>query len=180
MTARKTPDDLAATLSQLPQPDIEAVWLGAMLTARFADDDQAHSARRIFAALEDMRASTLDGKMIVLGPEAEPGTARARAVAHCLDTHALRHALIHELKLSISYTDGKKRATKRIVWPLAVEDYGPQGAMLGWCERREDFRNFRFDRITELAIIQQRFEAPRNVMLAVHEALLKMDAIFSQ
>ncbi len=88
---------------------METVWLGAVLMARFTDDDHTETARLLLATLEDIRASTLDGEMIVLGPEAESGTAQAHAVAHCLDTHALRHALIHELKLSISYTGGKKR-----------------------------------------------------------------------
>ena len=91
--------------------------------------------------------------------------------AHRLDIRALRQALIHEWKLSIAYTDAKGRATKRIVWPLDVQDHGPNGAMLAFCEKRQDFRNFRFDRITELAIVQQKLNAPRRVTLAFYTAL---------
>ena len=43
--------------------------------------------------------------------------------------------------------------------------------MLAFCEKRQDFRNFRFDRITELAIVQQKLNAPRRVMLAFYTAL---------
>jgi predicted DNA-binding transcriptional regulator YafY len=108
---------------------------------------------------------------MVLDLEASDNETTSQALAHHLDIHALRQALIHEMKLRIAYIDAKGRATKRIVWPLDVQDYGPSGAMFAWCEKREDFRNFRFDRITELAIIQQRFEAPRCVMIAFYEAL---------
>jgi predicted DNA-binding transcriptional regulator YafY len=75
------------------------------------------------------------------------------------------------LKLRVAYIDAKGCATERTVWPLDVEDYGPNGSMLAYCEKREDVRNFRFDRITELAIIHERLETPRNVMLAFYEAL---------
>jgi hypothetical protein len=40
--------------------------------------------------------------------------------------------------------------------------------MLAFYEKRQDFRNFRFDRITELAIVQQKLNAPRRVMLAFY------------
>jgi predicted DNA-binding transcriptional regulator YafY len=170
---------LIAALSQLPPEMMETVWLGALLTARLVDDAHAKAARAIIAALEHIRASTIDSYIVVITPD-DGNKSGKKTLAHQLDIHALREALIQERKLGIAYTDAKGRATQRTVWPLAVEDYGPQGAMLCWCERREDFRNFRFDRITKLAIIQQRFEAPRNVMLAFREALLTMDDIFSQ
>jgi predicted DNA-binding transcriptional regulator YafY len=142
-----------------------------LLSARLANDDSRVAARRTVAALEGIRASTVDDEVKVIDIEASYNTARSQALAHHLDIHALRHALIHELKLGIAYIDAKGRATKRIVWPLDVEDFGPNGAMLAWCEKREDFRNFRFDRIIELAIIQERFEAPKSVMLAFYDAL---------
>ena len=43
--------------------------------------------------------------------------------------------------------------------------------MLAWCEKRQDFRHFRFDRITELAIMEQKLNAPRGVMLIFYQAL---------
>jgi predicted DNA-binding transcriptional regulator YafY len=164
-------DNLRATLSRLSQTEMETIWLGALLTARLADGENTEAARRVVASLEGIRASTIDGKVMVLDLEASDNQTTSHALAHHLDIHALRHALVHELKLRIAYIDAKGKATKRTVWPLAVEDYGPNGAMFAWCEKREDFRNFRFDRIIELTIIHQRFETPRSVMLAFYEAL---------
>ena len=164
-------DNLAATLGQLLPQEMEAIWLGALITARLASGENAKAARGTITALEAIRASTVESTVIVFDIEAGEATNTSQALAHHLDIHAMRQALIHELKLGIEYIDGKGRATKRIIWPLDAEDYGPNGAMLAWCEKREDFRNFRFDRITELAIIQQRFNAPRNVILAFYVSL---------
>jgi predicted DNA-binding transcriptional regulator YafY len=164
-------DNLKATLSRLSQNEMEAIWVGALLTVRFAENEKAEGARRIVVALEGIRVSTVDDEVKVIDIEASYNTATSQALAHHLDIHTLRQALIHELKLGIAYIDAKGRATKRTVWPLDVQDYGPNGAMLAYCEKRGDFRNFRFDRITELAIIHERFETPRRVMIALYEAL---------
>jgi predicted DNA-binding transcriptional regulator YafY len=161
---------LIAALSQLPSEMMETVWLGALLTARLVDDAHAKAARAIIAALEHIRASTIDSDVVVITPD-DGNKSGKKTLAHRLDIHALREALIHEWKLGIAYTDAKGRATKRIVWPLDIEDYRPNGAMLAFCEKRQDFRSFRFDRITELAIVQQKLNAPRRVMLAFYTAL---------
>jgi predicted DNA-binding transcriptional regulator YafY len=159
-----------AALSQLPPEMMETVWLGALLTARLVDDAHAKAARAIIAALEHIRASTIDSDVVMITPD-DGNKSGKKTLAHRLDIHALREALIHEWKLGIAYTDAKGRATQRTVWPLDVGDYGPNGAMLAFCEKRQDFRNFRFDRITELAIVQQKLNAPRRVMLAFYTAL---------
>lgn len=170
---RKVPtadQNLIAVLVHLPPEIMETVWLGALLTARLADDDDAKTARAIIAALEHIRTSTIDSDVVVITPDDGKPTG-GKTVAHRLDIHALREALIHEWKLGIAYTDAKGRATMRTVWPLDIQDYGPNGAMLCWCEKRQDFRNFRFDRITELAIVHEKLNAPRRVMLALYRAI---------
>jgi predicted DNA-binding transcriptional regulator YafY len=169
MAARN--DDVTATLSRLLPREMEAVWLGALLTARFADAENAKAARRITKALEAIRATTIDGTVINLEAGAGSKVSPDTSLAHRVDIHALRQALVNELKLKIEYIDAKGRTTKRVVWPLDVQDFGPNGAILAWCEKRGDFRNFRFDRIGELRIIQKRFDTPRTVMLAFYEAL---------
>lgn len=66
----------------------------------------------------------------------------------------------------------QKLPTKRPVWPLDVQDFSPTGAMLTCCEKRQKFRNFRFDRITELALIQEKLEAPRSVRVALYSVVI--------
>jgi predicted DNA-binding transcriptional regulator YafY len=123
-------DDLNKTLGQLLPREMNAVWLGALLTERLADQENAIAAQNTIAALEAIRDNTIDGTGLEVETAATADLASGKAIAHHLDVHALRQALIHELKLCISYFDAKGRSTTRTVWPLNVEDYGPNGAML--------------------------------------------------
>jgi predicted DNA-binding transcriptional regulator YafY len=166
---------LLAALGQLQPGTLEAIWLGALLTIRLSDGPPVESAHAINAAFVHLRLSTIELEAVHSTIHAS-GKTDQQALAHRLDVHALRHALIHELKLRIGYVDAKGRATQRTVWPIDIEDYGPNGAMLAWCEKRQDFRNFRFDRVTRLAVLPERTDAPRQVMRALFAALLADEA----
>lgn len=162
--------ELAVVLAVLPEPTLHSIWLGALLTVRLGDGALAEEAQSVLAALERLRAETLDGEVATY----EPRPARhdeVNAPAMMFDAGALQHALEHELKLTIGYVDAKGRETRRTVWPLDVEEYGPNGAMLCWCEQRQDFRNFRFDRVTALAIVRRKSDAPRSVIAALYLAV---------
>jgi predicted DNA-binding transcriptional regulator YafY len=166
--------ELTAALARLPQTTLDAIWLGALLTVRLGDGALAAEAQEMLAALERLRVDTIDAEVITYQPEPAHGAA-ANAVGPMLDVAALRHALKHELKLKIGYTDAKDRETRRTVWPLDVEDYGPNRAMLCWCEKRGDFRDVRVDRVTSLAVLPARTDAPRGVFRAPFRATLPVD-----
>jgi predicted DNA-binding transcriptional regulator YafY len=59
----------------------------------------------------------------------------------------LRAAIRGQLPLERAYTDGERRLTKRILWPLQIGFMDSARVLVAWCERREDFRFFRTDRI---------------------------------
>jgi predicted DNA-binding transcriptional regulator YafY len=158
----KTHTETALFLDQLPQATAESIWLGALLMLHFSDGEVANEARYLLDALEAIRARTLEAS-------AKPtnfGNTSAKAVAASTDAESLRQALIHEFKLKILYMDKSGRATERVVWPLDTEHYGPKGAMLCWCEKRQDFRHFRFDRVQQLVVLPEKTSAPRKVMAA--------------
>ncbi len=156
----KSHTDYAAVLDQLPQAAAESIWLGALLTVHFSGGEVAKEARRLLNSLEAIRARTLDASANPAGF----GNASAKKMATSSDAESLRQALIHQLKLKILYRDKSGRATERVVWPLTTEPYGPNGAMLCWCEKRQDFRHFRFDRVQQLVVLPEKTGAPRSVM----------------
>ena len=51
--------------------------------------------------------------------------------------------------------------TARAVRPLALFFYGPVWLLAAWCELRQDFRSFRLDRMSELAVLDERFGPER-------------------
>jgi predicted DNA-binding transcriptional regulator YafY len=64
------------------------------------------------------------------------------------------------LRLELAYIDGKRRSTKRIVWPLQLGFMDSARVLLAWCELREDFRFFRTDRI-QTVVAKERYSGRR-------------------
>jgi predicted DNA-binding transcriptional regulator YafY len=156
----KTHTDYAAIMDQLPLAAVESVWLGALLTVHFSGGEVANEARRLLEGLEAIRTRTLEAS----ARPASLGNASAKSLEASSEAASLRQALTHENKLKILYKDKSGRATERVVWPLTTEPYGPKGAMLCWCEKRQDFRHFRFDRVQQLSVLPDKTGAPRQVM----------------
>jgi predicted DNA-binding transcriptional regulator YafY len=165
------PVSLAKVLALLPPLSQETIWLGALLTARLSDSNHTAQARALIAELELIRADTLEAAAVPADVKHKPS--RSNLPKRAVDPEELRAALLDERKLAITYIDGKGAQTQRTVWPLDVEDYGPNGAMLCWCEKRRDFRHFRFDRVVSMQPLAERTAAPRSVMRAFAEVMMR-------
>jgi predicted DNA-binding transcriptional regulator YafY len=60
-------------------------------------------------------------------------------------------------KAAFAYGDAAGMATTRIVRPLAMHFWGGTWTLAAWCELRTDFRTFRLDRVSDLALTDDRF-----------------------
>ena len=69
----------------------------------------------------------------------------------------LREATESRNKLRLDYLDLSEVRSERVVRPLACLFWGPVWTMAAWCEKREDFRSFRVDRIQSLTLLDERF-----------------------
>lgn len=69
----------------------------------------------------------------------------------------LRSAIAQRQCLALDYRDEQDQATRREVWPLGLYFWGKTWSLAAWCELREDFRNFRVDRIASLAELGRDF-----------------------
>jgi predicted DNA-binding transcriptional regulator YafY len=68
------------------------------------------------------------------------------------------------------YTDEGKYDTTRTLRPLALFFFNPVWLLASWCEKRDDFRNFRLDRIQSLKICEEAFEDESNKNLTAYMA----------
>jgi predicted DNA-binding transcriptional regulator YafY len=69
----------------------------------------------------------------------------------------LREAVQSRHLLRIVYQDQADRRGTRIVRPLACFCWGQVWTLAAWCERRQDFRSFRVDRMKTVEVLPQRF-----------------------
>ena len=76
----------------------------------------------------------------------------------------LREAIREEQVLGLVYSDEQGRASERDIWPLAIAFYDHKQVVVAWCTLREDFRNFRTDRIASVRVVPGRFGRRRAVL----------------
>ncbi|QQR73977.1 MAG: YafY family transcriptional regulator [Holophagales bacterium] len=137
--------------------EVEALVLGGRIVASWADRELAAAGRTALAKLEgalpgdrhDLVQSTL-----LFAPEGWRAVPRPDR-----ELILVRRALRESHKLRLAYRDANGQATERVVRPLALAFYGPVWTLAAWCELREDFRNFRVDRIAALEMTPDTFAA---------------------
>ncbi|WP_418068144.1 helix-turn-helix transcriptional regulator [Roseibium porphyridii] len=90
-------------------------------------------------------------------------------VAERFDSALLWHANRARYRLQLSYTDWDGSAKDRMVWPLLFAFLGRTRYLVGWYEKREDFRHFKTDRIEELKVLAEKYPGRRAVLMKAWE-----------
>lgn len=67
----------------------------------------------------------------------------------------VRMAIRLQVKIQIDYIDEQKQISIRQLWPFALGYFNDKMLVAAWCELRENFRNFRLDRIQSLSLTDQ-------------------------
>jgi predicted DNA-binding transcriptional regulator YafY len=135
------------------EEEIEALVLGARIVESRGDAALAAAARDVLTKVEAVLPARLkenlaDAPLFALGFRRRPGVDHLRA---------LRGAIRDRRKISFGYRDRADAATARTVQPLGVFYWGDVWSLGAWCELREGFRNFRLDRMNDLAVLEQVF-----------------------
>jgi predicted DNA-binding transcriptional regulator YafY len=97
-------------------------------------------------------AARAAAKSLVLHAPVSPLDARTR---DCL--LQLRRATEARRKLRLHYQDLQGAASERTVRPLGCFFWDAVWTLAAWCELRQDFRNFRVDRIARLDVLDEAF-----------------------
>lgn len=144
-----------------------ALVLGLSMVRATTDPALAQAAegaeRRIRAVLSDELKRALESL-----PYHMPITARSRSLSVL---HAkLRMAAMQYRKLDIAYADRDGVATNRVICPLAILGWGDRWTVLGWCELRQAYRNFRMDRVETAEVLDVHFETGPQMSFAHYKA----------
>ncbi len=143
--------------------ELDALVLGMRWVADRSDSTLADAAlgtlAKIAAVLPvELRRELEESALLV-------GTGQKAVASHAVAADLLREALRAEHKLNITYTDPTGAVTERVVWPFALVYFDQARVLMCWCELRNDFRNFRTDRITQAAPLPVRYPRRRQALL---------------
>ncbi|WP_339949331.1 YafY family protein [uncultured Albimonas sp.] len=134
--------------------EVMALLVGGRLAQAFTDPALAAAARsaeaKIRAILDDRLLAEADA--LPYRAPVIPSDAAMRA-RH----QAIREACEARRKLRLDYRDASGEPSSRTVWPLGLIAWTGRWTLMAWCETRQDYRNFRFDRIERMETLAEVF-----------------------
>ncbi|MEM6439153.1 MAG: YafY family protein [Pseudomonadota bacterium] len=135
--------------------EVLALLVGGQMVRSFTDPalaEAAASAEAKIRAVLDDRALAAAEAIPYRAPywEGDAGTREVHRV--------LREAAEGRRKLAIAYVDAAGAASRRVVHPLGLMAWRRVWTLLGWCELRDGYRNFRMDRIEAVETLEAGFE----------------------
>jgi predicted DNA-binding transcriptional regulator YafY len=136
------------------EAEIEALVLGVRVVTSWGDASLARAAGDALARVEAALPERLKDRL-QRTPLYAPGFHVPQGVAQPLEE--LRGALDARHKVWMAYTDPAGVATERVVRPLGLFFWGRAWSLTAWCELREDFRNFRLDRVEDHRVLAEVF-----------------------
>lgn len=143
--------------------ELETVMLGLRMAEAKGDAALGRAARdavaKIAAVLpEGLRGPFIDAPLYAPSPALVP--------ADIIDPALLREALRSERKVEILYQVPERVPERRVVWPIVLAFFERARVMAAYCELRQDFRNFRTDRMLELKVLDSRSPRSRKRLYA--------------
>ena len=143
--------------------ELAALALGSRMVQGWTDKALGRAAERallkIQSVLPEGLRQRLDGQALLV-PDFNVGTPRVGPLG------PLRRAIDEHCKLRLDYTRADGTASQRVVQPLCLIFWGGGWTLGGWCELRADFRTFRIDRMTAVAVLDETFEPIEGRQLA--------------
>jgi len=143
--------------------EIEAIALGIGMVSNWTD---AAFARKAKSAYEKIQA-TLTAPMVQELTQISTFSAPSRyKIPWKVNFTEVRECIRRKQFVTFSYLDLSDQVTERTIRPLALISFSPIWLLAGWCEMRQNFRNFRLDRISDFSVSPQRFRDEKGKALS--------------
>lgn len=130
--------------------ELEAIVIGLGMLARTGDTSLQLAAARVFGKIEVNRVAIGSLQVSDWGIDSAP---------HLVN---LRAAIRDESKLRITYRSLSEITESRVILPIILTYYAEVAVVTAYCQLRSDFRNFRVDRMQEIALTGEDFHGQGN------------------
>jgi predicted DNA-binding transcriptional regulator YafY len=148
--------------------ELEALVLGARWVQGRPDEGLAGAAKNALAKIATASPDDLRDRLDTSGLWAAQQSWSA-------DKEPLlgvvREAMRSEKTLHIQYVDESGNATERPIWPITLAYYEEKQVVGAWCVMRQDFRNFRVDRVRDATPGPEPFGKRRVILMKEWEAI---------
>lgn len=143
--------------------EIEAIALGIGMVSNWTDDAFARKAKSAYEKIQ----ATLTAPMVHELTQISTFSAPSRyKIPWKVNFTEVRECIRRKQFVTFSYLDLSDQVTERTIRPLALISFSPIWLLAGWCEMRQNFRNFRLDRISDFSVSPQRFQDEKGKALS--------------
>lgn len=132
--------------------EVTALLAGSRMVQAWTDPELAEAAKRAEAKILAVLTPAMRNEIARL-PYRIPNHSYPERETHGL----LRKACELRLKIKVLYRDMQEQQTERTLWPLGMMGWGDRWTLLAWCELRDEYRNFRFDRIRRIDCLPEHY-----------------------
>lgn len=137
------------------EEELAALLIGARMVQAWTDRGLARAANHAMTKIEH-----------VIPDELKPELARQEVIVPDFPTNTqvvdqltiLRNAIKQLHKVYFDYTRADGEDSSRTVHPLALFYWGKVWTLVAWCELRDEFRHFRLDRMTNIAMLEEPYQ----------------------
>ncbi|MBL1276237.1 MAG: YafY family transcriptional regulator [Ectothiorhodospiraceae bacterium] len=135
--------------------ELESLLLGARMVQAWSDRQMAAEATRVIEKIEcilpeNLKQSLQCQEILV------PAFHIFSDVAEIMP--GIRQAIKQHKKMTLHYQRADGERSQRVIWPLGLFFWGKVWTMVAWCENRQDFRQFRLDRIENYEMHEEKFD----------------------
>ncbi|MHA7777619.1 helix-turn-helix transcriptional regulator [Roseibium sp. M-1] len=137
---------------QFDPDELDVMLLGIRMVKARGDTAMREAAERVLGKIGAVLSDSgrpLDRPLLAVGKASS-------AEGHEALT-PLRAAIRDRRKTRLTYRDTNGKASDRVVRPLGLTAFESVWVLTAWCEMRDDFRNFRLDRIEAHEVTPERF-----------------------
>jgi len=136
------------------EEEISALTLGARLVESWADKSLSTAAQSALSKIEIALPNELKenlSKTLLFSPLTPMTPNISNSMAE------IRLAADNRRKVNLVYHRADCKRSERIIWPLGLFFWGKVWTIGAWCEKRNDFRIFRLDRINNLQVLDENY-----------------------
>lgn len=142
--------------------EVYSLILGSKWVSQYGDIDLSKSANtaldKIFAVLPHDIKNIIDTISLRVGPPAPQSFTQE-------DLTDLRLAILNKNKIEIAYLSANNDQSNRIIWPFAIGYFTDKRILVGWCEKQNNYRHFKTDRIISMKVLDEYYSKPRETLL---------------
>lgn len=151
--------------------ELEALRLGAEWVAKQANGEFSEAVANALAKISAVLPSEHQAKH-------SADIVRVASIIHVpkvmVELSQIKQTIKKEHKAEMAYIDAKGNTSTRVVWPMLIGLFEQYHVLVAWCESRQDFRNFRLDRINAWQNVEQKYPRSRHTLLSEWESLEKI------